>query len=123
MARTADSLQVIWQIKLQLITEGQLKQKNPLDNPATWWHNPTNPDSLRLSLPAFNKLKKTELENWKFKLDNTIKPKTLLQLEKKFTSPYHIHNSKTIYVYGEQEAIMLVLHGNNLEKYLDNQAS
>lgn len=129
--RTADSLQVIWQAKFQetelnpfvsYSRESNGIRYQRLDNPAFWWHNPTNPNSLRLTTPAYKTLQKqTKIPTWTFKLDHMILPKTLLQLEKHFTSPYYIHAMKTLIVYGEQEAMMLALHGSDLQQYLDNQ--
>lgn len=129
MPRTADSLQVIWQKQFQEITSdqqfpviaGSVVYERRMDHPASWWHNPMNPDSLRLSKPAFNLLKKYKVQNWRFELPTEILPRTLLQLEKFFTAPYHIQTLKLIWVYGETEAIMLALHTNNLQQYLDNQ--
>lgn len=127
MGRDADSLQVIWQTKFQeyhlnpFLTDPKAGLRyQRLDNPATWWFNPLNFNSLRLTRPAFNMLsKQTDVPKWKFDLPQVILPKTLLQLEKYFTSPYFI-NMKTIWVFGETESIMLALHGNNLQQYLDN---
>jgi hypothetical protein len=130
MARTPESLQVIWQARFQ---EHQLNpfttdvksglRYQRLDNPASWWHNPINPDSLRLTRPAFNILQKqTEIKNWKFTLTEQIIPRTMVQLERYFTSPYYIQSLKTIYVYDDREAMMLALHSNNLRQYMDNQA-
>ncbi len=44
----------------------------------------------------------------------------LLQLDHRFQSPYFIINRMHIHVVGEQDAIMLQLHGNNLSAYLDS---
>ena len=55
-----------------------------------------------------------------------IDPKTYFsnylkkQLEKHFTSPYYIPTHQRIHVFGEQDSIMLALHGSNLQQYLDN---
>jgi hypothetical protein len=127
--RTAESMQVMWQARFQdhqlnpFTTDAKLSLRyQRLDNPASWWHNPLNPDSLRLTKPAFNILQKqTKILCWKFNLDRAMLPKTLIQLEKYFTSPYYILTMKTIWVYGETETMMLALHGNNLQQYLDNQ--
>ena len=65
MARTADSLQNVWQARFQEHTLNPFTSDPKLglryqryDNPASWWHNPVNPDSLRLTRPAFNMLNK-----------------------------------------------------------------
>lgn len=92
-------------------------------NPGTWWQNPTNKNSLRLTQYAWTILKLGDRFKFvKFELPHEILPKTLLQLEKHFTAPYYIRGHKTIYCLGETEILMLSLHGNNLQQYLDNQS-
>ena len=130
MARTAESLQNVWQKQFQQ------HQLNPFtsdpklglryqryDNPASWWHNPVNPNSLRLTRPAFNMLNKNpEIKHWQFKLPTSLVTRAYIQLEKHFTSPYYIPSHNSIYVFSEQDSIMLALHGSNLQQYLDNLA-
>jgi hypothetical protein len=130
MARTAESLQNVWQKKFQ---EYQLNpftsdpklglRYQRFDNPASWWFNPVNPDSLRLTKPAFNMLNQNkEIKNWHFKLSQPLVPRAYIQLEKHFTSPYYISGPKSVYVFDERDSIMLALHGSNLQQYLDNLA-
>lgn len=94
-----------------------------LNDPKFWWHNPLNPNSLRLTRIAYNTLDKAKVPSWKFKLDRVFISRTYIQLEKYFTAPYYILGQQTIYVYGETEAMMLGLHANNLQQYLDNHDS
>lgn len=119
MSRNADSPQAIWQKKLQ-----ELSPIKPqyLAHPATfWWHNPLNPNSLRLAATAWTALKTCKhVPHWKFDLVKGLLPKSYLQLEKHFNSPYFIKNIKTIVVFDERDSMMLALHGNNLQQYLDN---
>lgn len=86
-----------------------------------WWRNPTNKNSLRLTnfgLKFFVEQCKQTAHT--IKLDaNSIKNKHLIQLERLFTAPYFIKNS-AIMVFSEQDAIMLQLHGGDLNTYLDN---
>ena len=63
-----------------------------------------------------------EIQTWKFDCREDIIPRTMLQLEKYFKSPYYIQNLKTIYVFDDREAMMIALHDNNLRQYLDNQS-
>lgn len=127
--RTADSLQNVWQARFQeyqlnpFTTDAKLGLRyQRFDNPASWWHNPINPDSLRLTRPAFNMLyKNKDIKNWKFNCKEAIVPRTMLLLEKYFKSPYYIQNLKVIYVFDDREAMMIALHDNNLRQYLDNQ--
>jgi hypothetical protein len=131
MARTADSLQNVWQTKFQEHALNPFTSDPKLglryqryDNPASWWHNPVNPNSLRLTRPAFNMLNKNpEIKHWHFKLSSPLVTRAFIQLEKHFTSPYYIVNHNSIYVFSEQDSIMLALHGSNLQQYLDNLAS
>jgi len=129
--RTAESLQNIWQAKFQKHTLNPFTSDSKLgisyqrlDNPASWWQNPINPDSLRLTRAAFYMLNQNpKIKNWHFHLPTRLVNRSFIQLEKHFTSPYHIATHTSIYVFSEQDAIMLALHGSNLQQYLDNLAS
>jgi hypothetical protein len=129
MTRTSDSPQSVWQTKFQtyelnpFVSDKAGMRYQRYDNPASWWHNPVNPNSLRLTKPAFTMLEKAAVPNWKFKLPVAVLPKTMLQLERYFTAPYYIMGYQTIFVYGETEMIMLSLHGNDLQQYLDNHSN
>ena len=105
----------------QLEWETKFKEKTfPLIPPGSWWKNPTNKNSLRLKN---NKIFLEVLKHFKFYkfiMLEPFRPKTLLQMEKYFTEPYYIKDHKTIYIHSEQDAIMLALHSNDLQKYLDN---
>ena len=130
MARTAESLQVIWQDRFQqyqlnpFTTDPKLGLRyQRYDNPASWWFNPVNADSLRLTRPAFNMISKNkDIKSWQFKLPAPLVTRAYIQLEKHFTSPYYISTLASIYVFSEQDSIMLALHGSNLQQYLDNLA-
>ena len=129
MARTSESLQVIWQTKFQkdhILNPFQSLGRdklhyNSLDEPKTWWFNPVNPDSLRLTKMAYRMLTQAKVPVFKFKTTEKYRPKTFVQLERFVTSPYYLLNSQTIVLFGESEAMMMALHGNNLQQYLDNQ--
>ena len=54
------------------------------------------------------------------KLEKLLTGKQLLQLERLFTYPYYIRNLKTIYLFSEQDYIMVTLHGGDLATYLNN---
>ena len=86
-----------------------------------WWRNPTNKNSLRLTnfgLKFFVDQCKHTAHTIKLDADS-IKSKHLIQLERLFTAPYFIKNTAII-VFSEQDAVMLQLHGGNLNQYLDN---
>ncbi len=89
-----------------------------------WWINPTDPNSLRLSLYGLQFIKANlKLESYEFELSEEISNHNLLQLERLFGGMYYLLKRKKIIVFEEQEAMMLTLHGNNLNSYLDNLAS
>jgi hypothetical protein len=83
--------------------------------------NPINSSSMRLSKIGYTYLKNyVKLVCYEFNLKNKIKPKTLLQLEKFIQYPYYVFNHNKIVVFDEQTAIMLQLHNNDLETFLNN---
>ena len=119
MSRSADSPQAVWQEKLQ--QQGPIKPQY-LANPANfWWHNPTNHNSLRLTSNAYLAIKNT-VKFYKFQLSHDIRPKCFVQLERYFKEPYYVQNRKTIHIMSDRDAMMLSLHANNLQQYLDNQS-
>lgn len=105
--------QSIWQSKLHEISSFSI-------SPSSWWYNPTNHNSLRLTQKAYLEVRK-QIKFYKFELVNDIKPKTFIQLERWFKEPYYVQNRKTIHIVSERDAMMLGLHANNLQQYLDNQ--
>ena len=113
MSRKAESPQAVWQ--------AQFYELYPLStSPSMWWYNPTNHNSLRLTQPAYLKIR-DQIKFYKFKLIHDIRPKTFIQLERWFKEPYYVQNHKTIHIVSERDAMMLSLHANNLQQYLDNQ--
>lgn len=44
----------------------------------------------------------------------------LLQLDHLIASPYYIQSRNFLQLFGEDDAIMLSLHGGDLAQYLDN---
>ena len=86
-----------------------------------WWVNPTNNDSLRLSLAGLQFVKANlKLQSYDFKLDNELTNHNLLQLERLFKGMYYLLKRQKIIVFEEEEALMLTLHGSDLKGYLDN---
>lgn len=83
--------------------------------------NPVNHTSMRLTRTGFSLLTKhLKVETYEFNLTKAISPKVLLQLERQLRSPYFIVNLKKVIVFDETTAIMLQLHGSDLETYLNN---
>lgn len=86
-----------------------------------WWKNPTDPNSLRLSLAGLQLVKAVlKLQSYEFVLDEELTNHNLLQLERVFTSMYYLLKRQKIIVFDERSALMLTLHGNNLKGYLDS---
>jgi CRISPR/Cas system-associated endonuclease/helicase Cas3 len=86
-----------------------------------WWYNSINEDSHRLTSLGFKWIKKnTKLKLHEIDLQEKILPKQMLQLERLLHEPYYIHTLKKIYVFSEQDAVMLQLHGGDLVTYLNN---
>ena len=103
----------------QLEWEKIFKEKVILPDTWVWWYNPINKDSLRLTTPAFRTISK-HLKFYNIKpVSGLLYPKTLLQMERYFKEPYFITN-QSVYLHSEQDAIMLALHANDLQQYLDN---
>lgn len=86
-----------------------------------WWQNPLNQFSLRLTSLGFKWFTNhAKLKSYPIELTDKILPKQMLQLERLLTSPYFIKQLKTIYVFSDQDAVMLQLHGGDLVTYLNN---
>ena len=86
----------------------------------TWWYNPINDRSLRLTWTCVSWIKKyTKFTLHRVDLQQKIFPKQMLQLERLFTQPYYF-SEKYILVMSEQDAVMLQLHGGDLNSYLNN---
>ena len=84
------------------------------------WRNILNPDSLRLTGGAYNLLKKDKtIVFYHFAIDG-VSSLQLLQLDRLLKSPYFLKSRKQIELLGEEDAIMLTLHANNLAQYLSN---
>lgn len=89
----------------------------------TWWQNPTNKNSLRLTKTGYTWTQKyCGIKYTEIKISHDVRPKHLLQLERLLAEPYYIRG-KTIVLSGERDIIMLQLHAGNLAQYLDNLES
>ena len=85
-----------------------------------WWKNPTDANSLRLSLAGLQLVKAVlKIQSYEFELSKELTNHNLLQLERVFDSMYYLLKRQKIIVFDESSALMLTLHGNNLKGYLD----
>jgi hypothetical protein len=86
-----------------------------------WWWNHTDPTSLRLSQSGLKFITKfTQIPTYEVDLPNPLLNRTLLQMSRLLTCPYYINKHTRITLLGEQETVMLRLHADNLQQYLDN---
>ena len=85
------------------------------------WVNPTDNNSLRLSLEGYRFLVQVvKLKTYKFELPEPLNNKNLLQLERYFQGMYYLQKNQVIVVFDEQEASMLTLYSGDLKSYLNN---
>ncbi|CAB4133662.1 hypothetical protein UFOVP257_384 [uncultured Caudovirales phage] len=86
----------------------------------SWWWNHTNPLVLRLNKFGLQFIKgHTKIPIYHFKLSHPLSNRNLIQLNRVFTCPYYIKGLDEMMLLGEQESVMLKLHADNLQQYLD----
>lgn len=86
-----------------------------------WWWNHTDPNNLRLSKSGLDFLLKfTDILIYECKLSEPLKNRSLIQLSRFLNCPYYIVKLDKIFLLGEEETIMLKLHADNMQQYLDN---
>ncbi len=86
-----------------------------------WWWNHTDSANLRLSKSGLQFIKKfTKIPLYECTLVEPIRNRTLIQLSRLFTCPYYIQKLDRIILLGEEETVLLKLHADNLQQYLDN---
>jgi hypothetical protein len=98
-------------------TKDQLEKSNNV-----LWYNKINAQSLRLTHDGLLFFTRT-IKFHNITLADPVRPKQMLQLERLLTSPYYLRQmsqNPAIFVSSEQDAIMLQLHGGDLNTYLDN---
>lgn len=98
------------------------------------WENPQNPNSLRFAQTGWLLAGKLKMRHYRFDINFLLTAKRLLQLERILIGPYYIKgkwptsNSPIkfpkptikLFVFDEQDAIMLGLYGD-IQQFLDNQ--
>lgn len=85
------------------------------------WKNPGNSNSLHLSTYGWSLISKLKMTCYKYKFDEPLTPRVLLQLERYLLGPYYIYQQgRSIAILDEQDHIMLSLQAGNLAKYLDD---
>ena len=93
----------------------------PVPAPMSLWFNPLSPHhSLRVTTEGKKWIMSAcGLPIYHFKLD-TMNNQHLLWLDHLIASPYYIRSRHFLELFGEDDAIMLSLHGGNLTQYLQN---
>jgi hypothetical protein len=84
--------------------------------------NPRDTGGFRLTEFGYNIFKhQLEIESYVLQLDteNTKTLSTLLNLDRYLPCPYYIANKHRLEIFGEREAILFALHGNNLGRLLE----
>ena len=85
-----------------------------------WWWNHTDPNTLRLSKSGIQFIRKfTRIPVYECVLSEPLRNRTLIQLSRLMTCPYYIQKLDLVLLLGEQETVMLKLHADNLQQYLD----
>ncbi len=86
-----------------------------------WWWNHTDPTTLRLSNSGIQFIKKfTKIPVHECIISEPLRNRTLLQLSRLMTCPYYLYKPDHVLLLGDEEAVMLKLHADNLQQYLDN---
>jgi len=86
-----------------------------------WWKNPTDPDSLRLSLAGLQFVKSNlKMQSYSFELTEELTNHQLLQLERYFKGMYYLLKRSKLLVFESEEATLLTLYSSDLKSYLNN---
>lgn len=96
-------------------------KKWPLDHfRLAFWNNPTDDQSLSLTLYGYNFLvKELKLKSYTYEVQEPLTNGNILQMERYFPSMYFMFGKrKKITVFEEQEATMLSLYSGDLQAYL-----
>ena len=120
MTKSSPDLQLEWTHKFVAASAATAAFADQLPR-NTWWRNPINRQSLRLTYPGLQWIEKnSSIPSYTIVLQDDITGRQLIQLERMFSSPYYLKPS-SIVVFGEQDAVMLQLHAGDLKSYLNNQ--
>ena len=90
----------------------------------TIWVNPTDEHNLRLNNLGLSYFQRAGFTSYKIEIEpKTIANKHLLLLQRYFPSVYFIGSAKTIVVFDEEIASLLILMNGNLIQFLENLAN
>lgn len=87
-----------------------------------WWVNIRSRGGMRLTPAGFCAFKEVELESWSIDIDrDEFTKRFIVDLDRRLTCPYFIFRNK-IHLFGSQQAVMALLHGN-MTRYLGSLQS
>jgi hypothetical protein len=63
-----------------------------------------------------------DIQHWSFRTPQgrSMTNKQLLQMDRQMLGPYFIRGRTELVLFGEQDAMMMILNGNDLARYLDS---
>lgn len=106
------------------VEQAGIPHGNTTEMQKRWWKNPTDANSLRLSLQGLQLVKAVlKIQSYEFALPEELTNHHLLQLERQFKGMYYLLKRQKIIVFDEEEATMLTLYSNDLPSYLDSLES
>jgi len=85
-----------------------------------WWWNFTNIQNLRLSIYGLKAIQTIRIPYYSIQLPEPLRNRTFIQMGRLLACPYYIKKLDLVYLLGEQESVLLKLHADNLQQYLDN---
>ena len=87
----------------------------------SWWWIHTKPNNLRLTKSGIEFIKKfTKIPVYDCVLPEPMRNRTMIQMSRLLACPYYIAKIDQLLLLGEQETVLLKLHADNLQQYLDN---
>ena len=116
-----------WELTKSLLsqTSESTDDSNVKSHYWSWWTNPISKTSLRLTEYGYTFLvDEVQLTDYQQKLskDFILTMKVLLKLDKLMQAPFFL-DRKSIYMFGESDALMLTLMDGDLSQYLVNLQS
>lgn len=113
--------QIFWTDQFAEFLNSNCGPKDLIKLRQLWWFNPLSIHSMRLSKTGFNFVTTAvDIQCYSHDLEQKIRPKTLIQLEKFLDYPYYIFSVNKIKIFDRATSMTLILYGNNLQSYLDN---
>jgi len=87
---------------------------------AVWWYNIRDNGGMRLTkdgFKVFNNILKIKSHKISYDAKKRGHNRMLIELDNKLKAPYYISARKTIYLFGEKEAVLALLY-SDLEQFI-----